>query len=268
MTTVEGVSVSGFYEAIIENAESNILILDKDFSIVSLNPAFYWVFLEAYDIQLKKGVKLFDAMRPLIPLVAERWRIRCLAAMKGLSVSDEEEIESHGQNFSWKIYFKSLPLGTEQFVSIYTRNVSNERIFHDKIIQQAANLRSIINSFAASIWLLNERFELIDFNDHTFAHFSNTYNVTLRTSKSFVELLPETMLDLRQRWTDRLTESLIKKQKTSHVDQINRNGEAVICETIIIPVFSEEHVIGLTVSMKDMVQAIDEGSRTIRSGAE
>jgi PAS domain S-box-containing protein len=252
MTTVEGLSLSGFYEAIIENAESNILILDKDFSIVSLNPGFYWIFLEAYDVQLKKGEKLFDVMHPVVPLVAERWRIRCLAALKGLSVSDEEEFESHGQNFAWKIYYKSLKLGSEQFVSIYSRNMSSTKIFQNKILQHEATLRSIINSFSASIWFINERFELIDFNDQTFAHFLTTYNITLVPSKSFIDLLPETMLGLRQRWTDRLTEALTNKEKMSHRDYVNRNGEDVICETRIIPVMSDNRVIGLTISMKDI----------------
>jgi signal transduction histidine kinase len=259
MTTVENISLSSFYEAIIENAESNILLLDKEFSIISLNPGFYWVFLEAYDIQLKKGEKLFDAMRPVAPLVADRWRTRCVAALKGLSISDEEEFESHGQTFAWKIYYKSVKLGTEQFVSIYSRNISGVKMFQNKILQHEANLRTIINSFNASIWLVNERFELIDFNDHTFAYFLTTYNVTLLPSKNFIDLLPDGMSDLRERWTNRLNDSLVAKDQTSHLDHISINGNDMVWETRIIPVFSGDYIIGLTISMEDVTQKrIDE----------
>src|SRR5215218_5602502 len=102
MTTIENISVSTFYESIIENAESNILILSQDFTIVSLNPGFHWFFLETFDIPLKKGVRLFDLMRPTVPQVAERWFARCASAARGLGTSDEEEFESHGQHFYWK----------------------------------------------------------------------------------------------------------------------------------------------------------------------
>lgn len=259
MTTVEHISLSSFYETIIENAESHILLLDKDFSIISFNPGFYWVFLEAYDIQLKKGEKVFDAMSQVVPLVAHRWRIRCSAALKGLSVSDEEEFESHGQTFSWKIYYTSVKLGTEQFVSIYSRNISGTKIFQNKILQHEANLRTIINSFNANIWLLNERFELIDFNDQTFAYFLNTYYITLLPSKNFIELLPDGMLELRQRWIDRLNVSLVAKERTSHVDHVSINGTDVFWETRIIPVLAGDSVVRLTISMEDITQRrIDE----------
>lgn len=257
--TVETISISNFYESIIENAESNILILDKDFNIVGLNPGFYWVFLETYDINLRKGVNLFDLMAQAVPQLSERWKGRCQAALKGIAISDEEDLESHGQQFSWKIYYKSVRLGTEQFVSIFSRNISANKIFHNKILMHEANLRTIINSFKASIWLVNAKFELIDFNDQTFTHFQQTYNVTLLPSRSFIELLPEGISGLRQDWYDRLNMALLSKEITSYLDHINMSGEEIICETRIIPVLSDSQVIALTISMEDITQKrIDE----------
>jgi PAS domain S-box-containing protein len=259
MTTVENISVSSFYESIIENAESNILILDKNFSIVGFNPGFYWVFLETFDINLKKGNNLFEIMAQSFPEIAERWKGRCQAAVKGLAISDEEDLEAHGQQFSWKIYYKAVRLGAEQFISIYSRNVSANKLFHKKILMHEANLRTIINSFNASIWLVNTQLELIDFNDHTFTHFLKTYNVSLLPGKNFLELLPEAISGLRQTWYDRLRIALLSKETTSYLDHINMSGEEIICETRIIPVFSDGGVIGLTVSMEDITQKrIDE----------
>lgn len=36
---------------IIEDADSNILVLDDELRVLSLNPGFYWIFLETYGSQ-------------------------------------------------------------------------------------------------------------------------------------------------------------------------------------------------------------------------
>jgi signal transduction histidine kinase len=258
MTTIENISISGFYESIIENAESNILILDQHFMIVSLNPGFYWIFLEMYDIQLKKGDKLFDILRPIAPQVSDRWRARCTSAMKGLSISDEEEFESHGQHFYWKIYYKAVELGNDRFLSIYSRNISVNKLFQNKILKHEANLRTIINSFNASIWLLNERYELIDFNDQAINHFLSLYNETLLPSKNFIELLPGSIHGLRERWFDRLNVAALTCEPASYLDQLSLSSGEVICETRIIPILSDNGVIGHTISVEDMTKKSNE----------
>ncbi len=38
------------YASIIEDADSNILILDDELQVLTLNSGFYWIFLEAYGL--------------------------------------------------------------------------------------------------------------------------------------------------------------------------------------------------------------------------
>lgn len=193
-------------------------------------------------------------MDAVAPRVADRWRIRCQAALKGLSVSDEEQVESHGQTFSWKIYYKSVRLGEQQFVSIFLRNTSAAKIFQTKILRQEANLRSILNALSSNVWFVNARLEVLDFNDSTFTYFLHTYNVTLVSERSFIELLPESMGDLRQRWLDRLTLVLTAKEKRSFVERTSVNGQEVVNETRIAPVLVDGTVIGLTISVDDITK--------------
>ncbi len=255
MISLENTSLSNFYESIIENAESNVLILDNNFTIISFNQGFYWAFRDAHDIHIGKGENLFKIMQQVTPDVADRWMGRCTAALKGLSISDEEEFESNGRQIAWKVYYKSVRLGGEQFVSIYTRNISANKLFQNKILIHEANLRTIINSLHASIWLVNDKFEVIDFNDSTFSYFLNSYSISLIPSKSFIELLPEAS-GLRQTWQDRFNVAMISRETTSFLDHVNVGGNEVTCETRIIPVLSGDHVIGLTISMEDITQKV------------
>ncbi len=50
------------FTSIIEDADSNILLLDDEFRIVTINPAFYWIFLEIYGVELKKNTFILQAM--------------------------------------------------------------------------------------------------------------------------------------------------------------------------------------------------------------
>jgi hypothetical protein len=61
MALLDEVGVSAWqdlFTSIIEDADSNILLLDEDFRILNLNPGFYWIFLETYGIELKKGTSI------------------------------------------------------------------------------------------------------------------------------------------------------------------------------------------------------------------
>ncbi len=259
MTAVENISLSGFYEGIIENAESSILLLDDQFRIVALNQGLYWVFLESYDVQLRKGENLFDLMSAAIPELSAKWKMRCMAAKRGLSISDEEEFVSQGQSFFWKIYYKAVKVGDSDFVSIFSRNITSTKLFQNRISKHEANLRTIINSFSSSIWLVNDQLDLIDYNERTFVYFLDTYGIRLLPTRNFIDLLPASLPELREMWLERMQVVLHSKEQTSFLDHRMTAGQEIICETRIIPVIAEGKVIGLTLSMEDITKRrIDE----------
>src|SRR5688572_25595184 len=144
MITDESISFSSFYEAIIENAESHILLLDDRYNIISLNPALYWVFLEAYDVQLRKGSQLFELLDQSSRKISEKWRKRCMAALKGLSINEVEEFQSQGQRYSWKFYFKGIKLGQSKYISIFCRTAESQSditsVDHGRILRTTINM--------------------------------------------------------------------------------------------------------------------------------
>ena len=48
------------FTSIIEDADSNILLLDDEFRIVTINPGFYWTFLETYGVELRREHSFFN----------------------------------------------------------------------------------------------------------------------------------------------------------------------------------------------------------------
>ena len=103
---VETNVLQDMFTSIIEDADANILLLSDDFKIISMNPGFYWIFLENYGIDLKKGSSILESMEIMNPKLAQVWRERCLSAIHGDSFKVEETYEIDGRKFYWEIYFK------------------------------------------------------------------------------------------------------------------------------------------------------------------
>src|SRR5579859_8238989 len=81
------------FTSIIEDADSNILLLDDEFRIVTINPGFYWIFLETYEVELKKGTNILQSMHEVNPVLTRLWRGRCQTALSGTPVKLEDEFE-------------------------------------------------------------------------------------------------------------------------------------------------------------------------------
>src|SRR5687767_12015933 len=81
------------FTSIIEDADSNILLVDEDFKVINLNPGFYWIFLETYGIDLKRGTSLLESMQKVEPELTVEWKERCLNALSGMPIKVEDVFE-------------------------------------------------------------------------------------------------------------------------------------------------------------------------------
>ena len=67
LQAVETNVLQEMFTSIIEDADANILLVNDDFKIISLNPGFYRIFLKNYGIALKKGSSILDSMEMVSP---------------------------------------------------------------------------------------------------------------------------------------------------------------------------------------------------------
>src|SRR5689334_9961443 len=95
------------FTAIIEDADSNILLLDEEFRVINLNSGFYWIFIETYGIELKKGTSILESMQRVNPALTQNWKERCLTALAGTPIKVEDVFDIDGRSYYWEIHFKS-----------------------------------------------------------------------------------------------------------------------------------------------------------------
>src|SRR6202008_4736519 len=108
------------FTSIIEDADSNILLVDEELKVINLNSGFYWIFLETYGIELKKGESILESMEEVNTQLTMDWKERCMIALSGTPIKVEDTFEVDGRKYYWEIHFKSVTRpDSSQIVSVF-----------------------------------------------------------------------------------------------------------------------------------------------------
>jgi len=237
---------------IIEDADSNILVLDDELRVLSLNPGFYWIFLETYGIDLRRGVSILQTMENVNPALAKLWKKRCQSALAGTSQKVEDEFVYDGKTYYWEIHFKASHLTDHvQVLSVFSRDITVRKAFQKKITEKEANLRSILNAFENSVWLINANYELIDFNKDFFKKYKQAFGIKLAKGKNILDLVPEDDPLLRKVWKGRY-EAGLKGRPGKYIDSYVVGDVLRTFEIKTYPIVEESMVTGLTVFSRDI----------------
>lgn len=240
------------FTAIIEDADSNIMVLDDEFKIITINSGFYWIFLETYGIELKRGTSIIESMEPINAALTKLWRARCKTVMGGSSVKIEDVFELDGRQYYWEIHFKAdyLPDG-HQIISVFSRDVTLRKAYQRKIEENEANVRSILNTIDHSIWLINSHYELIDFNKEFYRQYKLAFGIKLKKGKSILELMPDQLTEMKKTWLLRY-EAGLRGRPGRYIDNYVIAGTTHTYEIKTYPIVEESKVAGLTIYSRDI----------------
>ena len=240
------------FASIIEDADSNVLILDEEFRVINLNPGFYWIFFETYGIELKRGISILESMEEVNADLTFQWKERCMIALSGSTIKVEDVFDLDGRKYYWEIHFKSVTTpDSSQIISVFSRDITVRKAFQKKILENEANLRSILNTIEDSIWLVNADFQLIDFNNEFFKRYKAAYGVRLSRGKNIIDLLPEHMPDMKSMWRNRY-ESALKGRSGKYFDTYQVGKEWLTYEIKTYPIVENGKVTGVTVFSRDI----------------
>lgn len=240
------------FASIIEDADSNILLLDDEFRVINLNPGFYWIFLETYGIELRRGSSIVETMQEVNPSLTAAWKERCTTAFSGTPIKVEDVFEIDGRQYHWEIHFKSVALPTgKQLLSVFSRDITVRKAYQKRIVENEANVRSILNTIEDSIWLINTNGELIDFNKEFFKNYKQTFGIKLSRGQNMFNAFPPEMNDIADRWRFRYDSGLNGKTG-KYTDTYLAGREWRTYEIKTYPIVENGKVTGLTLYSRDI----------------
>lgn len=242
----------GLFASIIEDADSNVLLLNDDFQVVAINPGFYWIFFETYGVELRRGSSLLESMQRVNPTLTKLWKDRCLTAMSGTPIKVEDVFEIDGRSYHWEIHYKcsTLPDAT-QVLSVFSRDITVRKAYQKRIVENEANLRSILNTIEDSVWLINSDYELIDFNKEFFKNYKLAFGVRLAKGRNIIDLMPDKNPDLKTLWKERYQAGLNGKHG-KYTDSYWVDADLRTFEIKTYPIVENANVTGLTIYARDI----------------
>lgn len=122
---------------------------------------------------------------------------------------------------------------------------------NERIIEKERNLSAILENNDIGIWLINERFELIEYNS-LFAQSSyGLFGTKVQRGEVIFRL--EGFEQISERWAERYRKVLQEKQTLRYIDQHQTAKGKLFLETSLYPIFSEESKpIGISVFSKNI----------------
>lgn len=117
------------------------------------------------------------------------------------------------------------------------------------IIDKESNLRSILDNSDSETWLVNNRYELIDFNHLFYRSFAGRNNIHPEINKNILNLIDSD--DEREKWKNRY-DAALKGKPGIYLDEVNQGATLKILEVKTSPIKEVGKIKGVSIFVKDI----------------
>ncbi|MEM7106578.1 MAG: 7TM diverse intracellular signaling domain-containing protein [Bacteroidota bacterium] len=156
----------------------------------------------------------------------------------------------------YALYRQLLQKETDQKNLIQRKNQELEEKVAERtqsIQEKEINLRSILDNYDNSIWSLNSRFEIIEFNTVFSYEWKLAYDIEVEVGRNILDLIPDT--ETRTLWKNRYENALDNKKAVYH-DSYQVGSEKKHYEIHVFPISYENEVTGISFFSKDITKRV------------
>jgi PAS domain S-box-containing protein len=170
---------TGRLTSILENTTHMIWTVNRDKQISSFNQNFAMSLLKKFEIKLKEGMKVDEYLKSGRKGYIDYWYEKYDRAFKGEKLEFErEETDTDGKGLHRKIFINPIydKSGKVTEVSCIAHDITDAKVYEQKLKAQSAKLNAIFESSHHYIWTIDVNQRLTSFNKNYFDLISNIYN--------------------------------------------------------------------------------------------
>ncbi|MBA3663435.1 MAG: PAS domain S-box protein [Bacteroidetes bacterium] len=169
---------TGQLTSILESSSHLIWTVNRNNEILSFNKNFYDVLFAKYKIKIKAGDKIDELIKKGKEEYINIWYVKYKEAFKGHKLEFERQEEADGKKIYRKIFINPIYTAANEVleVSCIAHDITDAKIYEQKLFNQAAKLNSIFDSSHHYIWTIDRNEKLTSFNKNYFDLISNLYN--------------------------------------------------------------------------------------------
>lgn len=164
--------------SILESSNHLIWSVNKNNQIVSYNKNFQNVILEKYKLHLRVGMRIDEHLTKGRKEYADFWYDNYAQAFLGKKLEFERQENSSENKIYRKVFINPIynPNGDVIEISCIAHDITEAKIYEQKLFNQAAKLNSIFDSSHHYIWTIDKSQKLTSFNKNYFDLISNLYD--------------------------------------------------------------------------------------------
>jgi PAS domain S-box-containing protein len=169
---------TGQLSSILESSSHLIWTVNNKNEILSFNRNFYNVLLDKYKVRITVGCRIHELLKSGKQEYMDFWYEKYRQAFNGKKLEFERQEEKDQQKIFRKIFINPIynAAGEVIEVSCIAHDITDAKIYEQKLFNQAAKLNSIFDSSHHYIWTIDRNEKLTSFNKNYFDLISNLYN--------------------------------------------------------------------------------------------
>lgn len=257
----ESINQAAKLSSIFESSSHLIWTVDKDFKVTSFNKNFSNVFNKFNKAEPKLNIQLHTVLpKSKQADYKNYWYSIYKRALNGESFKvEKEQVDAHGEAIYNEIYINPIRNAKNEIIEVacLAHDISDNKRYEQKIINQSAKLNAIFETGDHLIWTINTKLELTSYNKNYFNLIKNNLQRKKLKDNNIISVL-NTIQNKQKKefWIEKYNQ-VLKGKPTVFVHKTFINNADVYREVHLYPIFLNNKAIEVSVIAQDITERIE-----------
>lgn len=259
-------------KSIFESSSHLVWTVDKDFKTTSFNTNFSKQFEQNNGTKPELNIQLHT----LLPKSKQNayklyWYSNYKKVFAGQSVKlEKHQINSFGKTIYNEIYLNPVRNANNEIIEIacLAHDITENKLFEQKIIDQSAKLKAIFESGDHLIWTVNKKLELTSFNKNYFNLIKNpAVKQKLEENKNVSVLDTVQSKERKKFWVEKYKQVLNGKPNV-FVHKSIIDTKEIYREIYLYPILLNQEVVEVSVIAQNISERIENENKILEQSAK
>ncbi|MBA4240862.1 MAG: hypothetical protein C0448_09045 [Sphingobacteriaceae bacterium] len=259
-------------KSIFESSSHLIWTIDKDFKTTSFNTNFSKQFEQNNGTKPQLNIQLHT----LLPKSKQNaYKVYWYSNYKKVFEGNSVKLEKHQINAAGKIIYNEIYLNpvrnaNNEIVEIacLAHDITENKLFEQKIIDQSAKLKAIFESGDHLIWTVNKKLELTSYNKNYLNLIKNNASKKNLEENSTVYVLDTIQNKEKKKFWLEKYKQVLKGKPNVFIHKSTVNNKDVYREIYLYPILLNNEVVEVSVIAQNITERIENETKILEQSAK
>jgi PAS domain S-box-containing protein len=259
-------------KSIFESSSHLVWTIDKDFKTTSFNTNFSNQFEQNNGIKPELNIQLHTL---LSKSKQNAYKLYWYSNYKKVFEGNSVKLEKHQVNPLGKIIYNEIYLNpvrnaNNEIVEIacLAHDITENKLFEQKIIDQSAKLKAIFESGDHLIWTVNKKLELTSYNKNYFNLVKNSVSKNRLKDDIIISVLDTIQNKERKKFWIEKYKHVLNGQPNVFIHKSVIDNKDIYREIYLYPILLNNEVVEVSVSAQNITERIENENKILEQSAK